>query len=142
MSLPLPRSARAWIVWVPALAGLMAAATSRASPAQAQAARTVWDGVYTREQAASCHGLDLKGTTTGPPLAGTAFVTGWSGLNLFALYDLIRTTMPAENPSTLSEQASADLVAAILGANSFPPGEVELAPAIDPLKLIRIEPKK
>jgi S-disulfanyl-L-cysteine oxidoreductase SoxD len=141
----------AWLFGVLALIGLAAAASR---PASAQGtARTVWDGVYTREQAtrgdaaleekcAPCHGPDLRGTTMGPPLAGAAFVTGWSGMDLFSLYDLIRTTMPADNPSTLSAQTSADIVAAVLRANTFPAGAVELAPAVDTLGQIRIEPKK
>src|SRR5262245_65012449 len=62
---------------------------------QAQAARTVQDGVFTDAQAtrgqdvyaqrcATCHGAALDGAQ-GPPLTGTAFVAHWQSDPLSAL---------------------------------------------------------
>lgn len=58
-----------------------------------QAARSVWDGVYTAEQAkrgealygehcASCHGAALAGAEAAPALTGFEFSANWNGLTL------------------------------------------------------------
>src|SRR5437879_7706810 len=67
--------------------------------------RSVWDGVYTEEQAkrgeevyqkecAACHGDMLTGGESAPPLTGGAFQANWNGLSLSDLFDRIRKTMP------------------------------------------------
>jgi S-disulfanyl-L-cysteine oxidoreductase SoxD len=106
---------------------------------QAQAARTVRDGIFTdaqaargqaiyKEQCAGCHGADLKGAQ-GPPLAGNAFVNHWQTEPLSALVSKIRTTMPADAPGQLTAQQSADLVAHMLKVGGFPAGRAELTAA-------------
>jgi mono/diheme cytochrome c family protein len=75
--------------------------------------------VYTEEQSARgeavstkscavCHGEQLKGDLA-PPLQGDDFLKGWSDKTAGALFDKIITTMPANEPGTISEQQSADL---------------------------------
>ena len=55
--------------------------------------KSVWDGVYTEEQAkrgepiyrkecASCHGEMLTGGESAPPLTGGAFLANWNGLTV------------------------------------------------------------
>ena len=118
----------------------------------AAAARSVWDGVYTREQAArglntyreeclQCHGEALGGGEGGPELAGQDFLAKWNGKTAGDLFTLVRKTMPSEDPGSLSSRQYSDLVAYILSANGFPAGSKELDREVAPLNEIRIEPK-
>jgi mono/diheme cytochrome c family protein len=120
-------------------------------PVAAQS-RSVWDGVYTKEQAkrgqavyidqcARCHSENLGGGESSPGLAGEVFVQRWTGKTVGDLFERILRTMPSDNPETLSPKQVSDLVAYILGANSFPAGQKELDRDIAPLKEIRIETK-
>lgn len=98
----------------------------------AQSRKSVWDGVYAPEQAtrgkatfettcAGCHGADLSGQS-GPALAGERFKTKWDFQAVNQLFTEIRTRMPRNNPSTLSDETYLDLVTYILQANAFPSG--------------------
>ena len=65
-----------------------------ASGVRAQApARSVWEGVYTNDQAkrgqplysqycGACHGDTLGGGESAPPLAGAEFLSNWNGLTV------------------------------------------------------------
>ena len=119
----------------------------------AQASRTVWDGIYTGEQAkrgqglynqqcASCHGDTLGGGESAPPLAGAEFLSNWSGLSVGELFERTRTSMPQSKPGSLSREVNADILAYILSANQFPAGKNEMAHAAEVLKEIRIEATK
>jgi S-disulfanyl-L-cysteine oxidoreductase SoxD len=130
------------------LLGLLAAAVLLA-----QTSRSVWDGVYTADQAkrgdalyqmqcASCHGLALNGGESAPPLAGGEFLSNWNGLTVGDLFDRIRTSMPANNPGHLTRQQTADILAQILSANQFPAGSTELDTRTEVLKQIRIDSTK
>jgi mono/diheme cytochrome c family protein len=66
-----------------------------------QAQKTVWDGVYTEEQAkrgaelyaekcSMCHGDSLGGVESAPALTGPAFYGNWEGETLNALFERIR----------------------------------------------------
>lgn len=115
--------------------------------------RSVWDGVYTDEQAkrgeavyrkecASCHGASLTGGESSPPLTGGAFLSNWNGLTLGDLFDRIRKTMPQNAPGKLSKQQNADVLAFTLSANKFPSGKSELSLKTEFLKEIRFEAMK
>ena len=115
--------------------------------------RSVWDGVYTQEQAsrgqglynqncASCHADTLTGGESSPPLAGGEFLSNWNGLTLGDLFERIRTSMPQNNPGKLSREVNADITAYILSVNKFPAGKTELPHATEFLKQIRIESEK
>lgn len=119
----------------------------------AQESRSVWDGVYTKEQAqrggaayaeecASCHGLTLNGGEMAPPLTGGEFMSNWNGLTVGDLFDRIRTTMPADRPGRLNREKNADILAHILSMNQFPAGSMELSRQSEALKEIRIESVK
>jgi mono/diheme cytochrome c family protein len=110
---------------------------SSVSWAQAPA-HTVWEGVYTTAQATTgkaaydakcttCHGAELSGAEMAPPLAGGVFLGNWSGQSVGDLATRIHTTMPANDPGSLSNQETADIVAYILSFNQFPAGSVALA---------------
>ena len=116
----------------------------------AQEKRSVWDGVYTTEQAkrgqarynqqcASCHGDTLAGGESAPPLAGGEFLSTWNGLTAGELFDRTRTTMPQSRPGSLSREANAEILAYILSANQFPAGKAELPQSSEALREIKID---
>jgi mono/diheme cytochrome c family protein len=114
--------------------------------AQAQSI-SIWNGVYTEEQAArgstgftahcaNCHGADLGGTGEAPALAGPPFLSDFDGLSLGELFDRIRTTMPQDNPASLTRDQVADILAFLLKANGLPSGAKELDRRSEYLKAI------
>jgi len=124
-----------------------------AAMAAAQATRSVWDGVYTNDQAkrgqevygkqcASCHGDDLSGGESAPPLTGAAFLANWTGLTVGDLFERTRVSMPQNDPGKLSRQQNADIIAFVLSMNRFPAGKGELEKDTDVLKQIRLDAEK
>lgn len=114
------------------MATILPAAGTPAPPS----GKTVLDGVYTPAQAkrgqmvfqtrcASCHRADLGGFS-GPPLKGDLFMDRWREFNLNVLFDLIKNTMPADNPGMLRETEYLDVVAYILQVNEIPAGKKQL----------------
>ena len=117
-----------------------------AGPAQAQTV-SIWDGVYSEDQAArgntgfaarcaNCHGASLGGTGEAPALAGPQFLSDFDGLSLGDLFDRIRTTMPQDNPDSLTRDQYADILAFLLKANGMPAGAKELDRRSEYLKAI------
>src|SRR5262245_50512525 len=111
-----------------------------------QPPRSVWDGAYTLNQAkrgalksglcTGCHGEGFDGGSA-PQLVGPDFLARWEGRTLADLFDLIRKTMPDDDPGALSPEEYADLVAYILAVNKFPTGATEVATTSEPLKQIQ-----
>ena len=110
--------------------------------------KTVWDGVYTEEQAkrgqdayaadcASCHQADLGGDGFAPALSGPEFSSAWNDLSVGDLYDRIRQSMPPSNPGAVPAPAKVDIVAFILKANKVPAGSAELPKEAEALKQIK-----
>ncbi|MCY4077808.1 MAG: cytochrome c [Acidobacteria bacterium] len=133
-------------VAVAALALLVAGAAWSGTAAQE---RTVWDGVYTEEQAtrgmatyeqecSQCHLEDLLGDGIAPALIGAPFHFRWSDLSVGDMLVAIRTTMPQGAPASLSPRAYADIVAYMLKVNDFPAGDTELPTGVDDLEGIII----
>lgn len=128
---------------------LAAAAVVAAASAETNRA-TIWDGVFTAEQARRgqlaytgpcdrCHGFKLDGASDdpdmlpAPPIAGAKFLRKWDGRPLAALFEYTRATMPSNNPGYLSDTEVADIIAFMLASSGAPPGPVELphdAPAL------------
>jgi mono/diheme cytochrome c family protein len=121
----------------------MAAVVLAASQAPGGGKPSVWDGVFTKEQAArgrlhfaqhcaTCHADDLKGGE-GKPLVGDQFWTDWRETTVDYLLTRIRTSMPRSEDGqlvgTLSASTYEDLVAYILDQNQFPAGARELTQA-------------
>ena len=101
------------------------------------ASRSVWDGVYSREQAsrgqtaynskcARCHGDALLGGEDSPPLVDKDFLERWNGKSVGSLVELTRGTMPSDGPGKVSRQQCTDIIAYLLGANGFPAGKSDL----------------
>jgi len=115
--------------------------------------KSVWDGVYTEEQAkrgepiygkecAACHGAELMGGESAPALTGGGFLANWNGLTLGDLFDRIKKTMPQTSPGKLTRQQNADVLAFMLSRNKFPAGKAELYKQSEMLKEIRFESEK
>ncbi len=108
-------------------------------------ASTVWDGVYTDDQAIrgkasfeqNCAGCHEIGEFYGKP-----FMDLWGKRTAFDLFDLISTDMPKDAPGSLNKQAYAEIEAFMFKANSFPSGKTDLPSDAAALKEIQIEPKK
>lgn len=125
---------------------LLIVLAAMSAPARAQTA-SIWDGVYTEAQAArgnagfaghcaNCHGADLGGTGEAPALSGPHFLSDFDGLSLGDLFDRIRTTMPQDNPGSLTREDYADILAFLLKANALPSGAKELDRRSEYLKAI------
>lgn len=105
---------------------------------------TVWDGVYTKEQAvrgetfyeqgcAECHGPALEGDDMSTPLVGSDFLWAWDGLTLGDLFERIRISMPDGKANSMTRQEKADVLAFVLMKNEMSSGEEELAPKAEDL---------
>jgi mono/diheme cytochrome c family protein len=105
--------------------------------ALAWAEPSVWDGVYSSEQAkrgqalyskacASCHRADLEGHGPTPSLAGSEFRDRWDGQTLDELFEKMQATMPADHPGSVSREDNAAILAFILRSNEMPAGEKDL----------------
>lgn len=107
------------------------------APAAPVPARTVWDGVFTTEQAergrnefaghcAECHGGNLQGGSDGKRLNGDQFWTDWKESTVGELLGYVSKNMPrsedGSTAGTLSPGTYADIVSFILSANGFPTG--------------------
>src|SRR5215217_1944215 len=127
--------------------------TTTGATATTTGGKSVWDGVYTEEQAkrggplysefcASCHGPELMGGEMAPPLATGDFLSGWDGLTVGDLFERIRISMPQNAPGSLSGQQNADILAYMFSANKFPAGTTEMPKEAGILKTIKFEVKK
>jgi cytochrome c len=111
--------------------------------------RTIWDGVFTDDQAgrgqkiyavscAPCHKTDLLGDSGTPALAGADFFSRFNGSSVDDLVKTIRASMPQDAPDSLGTPAYVDLVGYLLKANGGSAGAAELSQDSAVLKQIRI----
>jgi len=118
-----------------------------------KSARSVWDGVYTKEQSrrgevlytancSSCHAADLSGNDEAAPLTGAAFLSNWDGLTVGDLSERVRISMPPNKTGKLSRQEIIDILSYVLSVNSFPTGNAELDSKLEVQKQIRIDATK
>jgi mono/diheme cytochrome c family protein len=113
-----------------------------------QTSRTIWDGVYSADQAekgrvvyethcSRCHGAGLSGSANVSALAGEAFVRNWGGDTLGGLFKTIRTTMPRNFPSSLSDDEYLDVITYILKANELPAGPTPISiPELQQIQIV------
>jgi mono/diheme cytochrome c family protein len=125
-------------------APLLIAGIAQAQSTDSTAGKSVWQGVYTEEQATrgdtehqnncnSCHGTEKY--------SGENFTKNWVGRTVFDLFDQIKTTMPDDNPGGLSAQQYKDVVAYILKTNGFPAGTDSLPSDPEAMRLLKIDAK-
>jgi mono/diheme cytochrome c family protein len=132
-------------------AGILLSPLHAQQTTAASSGRSVWDGVYTLEQAkrgalksglcTQCHGDGFVGGPA-PQLAGSEFTTRWDGKTVGDLFELIRLTMPDDDPGALPREQYADLIAYIFAVNKYPVGKTEIGIDLEPLKQIRMEAAK
>jgi S-disulfanyl-L-cysteine oxidoreductase SoxD len=139
------------LIWLAGVSHNVVKAEQAAAPAAAQ--KSVWDGVFTKEQAdrgaaafktscSECHGNDLAGDGFAPALTGSDFMGNWNDLSVGDLFERIRVSMPPSGPTSVTPAQKADIVAHILNQSKFPAGSTELEPKTEVLKGIKIEMKK
>jgi mono/diheme cytochrome c family protein len=105
--------------------------------------RSVWTGVYTREQATrglehvvgaciECHGERLDGAAADPdrkstpPIARARFLRNWEGRSVLTLFSYLKNLMPPASPGFLTDAQYLEVVAHILAVSNVPPGSTEL----------------
>src|SRR4051812_50090714 len=104
---------------------------------RAQPTKSVWDGVYTEEQAtrgktgyseqcASCHGPELTGGEMAPALSGGEFMAGGGGLAGGDLFGRIRISMPQKSPRGPSGAPKAGNLAVLIASDKVPRGQTAL----------------
>ena len=132
--------------WTNAFGGVTAAAAGAALEGLADAgpAASIWDGVFTEEQARRgrgvysgacglCHGRRLNGAPddpdmrSTPPLARARFLREWAGRSLATLFEYTRLTMPEDNPTSMTDAEYVDVIAYMLSVSRIPAGDDELS---------------
>ena len=119
----------------------------------AQAAKSQWDGIYTKAQAtrgealysqhcASCHGPDMAGGEMAPGLVGGEFSSNWNDLSIGDLFERMRIGMPQNAPGSLSREQNADILSYMLMKGEFPAGTTELPTELEALKAIKFVAQK
>src|SRR5262249_40981549 len=136
-----------------AVGGLIVALMSPPAGNAADPPTSVWQGVYTKAQAArgqalylasctSCHGAQLQGDTDAPELTGRGFLRRWTNQSVGALFAFTESQMPVGRPRGLGAQGYADVIAHILATNGFPDGPQELPSTPATLDKIMIDGKQ
>lgn len=119
-----------------------------------KAERSVWEGVYSENQAArgretyrrscgACHAADLTGSE-GPSLRGGSFFGRWERQTVGEMLLTIETSMPLGMPGSLDPRDYIDIVAFILKENGLPARSGGLPPDPEQLNsfLITAQPPK
>lgn len=99
-------------------------------------------GTFTAAQAergAAVYGRACAACHVATFFATPAFRRAWNGRTAWDLFELIRTTMPNDNPGRLPRRDYADVVAYLLRLNGMPAGPVELTPDADSLRRAPIQ---
>ena len=106
--------------WMSHAAAQTGTAPGPFTDAQAQAGQPIY-----RSRCAACH---EGGGETGP-LSGASFVNIWSTRSTRDLYSRIKTTMPLNNPGSLTDADAASVVAYVLKSNGAVAGTADFTPA-------------
>ncbi|MEQ8447211.1 MAG: c-type cytochrome [Pelagibacterium sp.] len=113
--------------------------------------RTIFDGVYTEEQAdrgmgffgsdcAACHANTARGSSAAPGLIGYTLDNKYADQPLYDYFDYMRTNMPPGNAGWFTDQEYADIVAYLLELHGAPAGDTELEGTEEALSTITIVP--
>jgi hypothetical protein len=77
-----------------------------------------------------------------PPLVGEAFAANWDDVTLDQLFEVMRATMPQDQPGGIPRELMVDVLAFVLQRGGFPAGAAELPSQRDPLSQIKYVAKK
>lgn len=113
--------------------------------------RTIFDGVYTEEQAdrgmgffgpdcATCHSNTARGSSAAPGLIGYTLDSKYADQSLYTYFDYMRANMPPGNAGWFTDQEYADIVAYLLELHGAPAGDAELEGTEEALSTIMIVP--
>lgn len=132
MPVPIHRSPVPTLTCVGIVVGLVSLPqTVRAQSAftaeQAAAGRTAYE-----EACAECHLSSLRGSFEAPELAGPSFVRAWGSRPVAELLKYTRTTMPDEDPESLSDAEYAAIVAYIVQQNGSAFGDATVTGTVAP----------
>jgi mono/diheme cytochrome c family protein len=131
------------------LIGVHAANRTSTSARGQDRARTVWDGVYSKDQARRgeqayktscgyCHKDDLSGgflddgvgkavALAGPQAFGSSFSSRWKDQSIGDFVFVIASTMPKDEPTSLSLETYVDIATYIFEKNEVPAGAADLS---------------
>lgn len=134
-------TAAAWSITPPAVIAQAGAPAATSDPKQ----KSLNDGVFTESQAERGATLFKNNCTSchdSARFTGDIFIGNWSGQPLYSLFDLMRTTMPEDNPGALQHQQYADVLAYFFRLNGYPAGGDELQGDDEAMRAVRIEAPK
>ena len=123
-------------------AGTAPVGNSSELPASAPSGSSLLDGVFTSSQAsrgeqrfsqvcAGCHSNN--------EFRGGRFRIRWAGRTAGDIFEVMSTTMPEDDPGSLSLEDYANLLAYFLQLNGYPAGEEPLPGDVSALQNLRIE---
>ena len=132
---------------------IMAVAVVNVVGQNADGTKTIWDGVFTDQQAtrgeqtykkscATCHKDDHLGDSGTPALVGPEFLGRFNGSTVDDILQTVRGSMPQDAPDSLGTAAYVDLIGHLLKANGSPAGASELSMDRAALKQIRVTSQK
>ena len=104
------------VFWDPPIAG-----AASYSLTQAAEGRSLY-----AEHCASCHGMNLLGSESGPALSGKAFQDRWAWRPADELVDVTITSMPSTNPGGLPARDYASILAFMLFENGYAKSATDL----------------
>jgi uncharacterized protein len=121
----------------------------KAADSSAPGGKTIWDGVFTDQQAqrgqqvyqracAACHLDSLQGDDVSPSLVGKGFLARFAGQSAHEMVQNLRASMPQNAPDSLGDRAYIDLVSFLLKANGSKTGSLELPLDVAELEKIAI----
>jgi ankyrin repeat protein len=122
---------------------------AKAADSSAPGGKTIWDGVFTDQQAqrgqqvyqracAACHLDSLQGDDVSPSLVGKGFLARFTGQSAHEMVQNLRASMPQNAPDSLGDRAYIDLVSYLLKANGSKTGSLELPLDVAELEKIAI----
>ncbi|WP_417582790.1 c-type cytochrome [Pelagibacterium sp.] len=132
-------------------ANAAAAEPGQASGSGDAGGRTIFDGVYTEEQAdrgmeffgtdcATCHSNTARGSSAAPGLIGYTLDSKYADQPLYNYFDYMRANMPPGNAGWFTDEEYADITAYLLELHGAPAGDTELAGTEEALSSITIVP--
>ena len=104
------------VFWDPPIAGAASYSLTQAAEGR---------GLYA-EHCASCHGMNLLGSESGPALSGKAFQDRWAWRPADELVDVTITSMPSTNPGGLPARDYASILAFMLFENGYATSATDL----------------
>jgi len=121
----------------------------KAADSSAPGGKTIWDGVFTDQQAqrgqqvyqracAACHLDSLQGDDVSPSLVGKGFLARFTGQSAHEMVQNLRASMPQNAPDSLGDRAYIDLVSFLLKANGSKTGSLELPLDVAELEKIAV----